>query len=53
VQHVVAGLRRGKQELLGCIIEFEHMQKQSGVQITFAEWLEETKVNYEKLTHTF
>jgi hypothetical protein len=26
------------------------MQKQSGVHITFAEWLEETKANYEKLT---
>lgn len=53
VQNIEMGLRRGKQELLARINEFELMQKQSAVPISFSEWIEQTKANYEKLTHTF
>lgn len=53
VQNVKLGLRHGKHELLARINEFEQMQKQVGVPISISEWIEQTKANYEKLTHTF
>ena len=53
VQNVETGLRRGKHELLGQINNFEQMQKQAGMPMSFSEWIEQTKADYEKLTHTF
>jgi hypothetical protein len=52
LQSVEGGLRDGKLELLRYINDFEEMQKQPGEHITFAEWIKQTKVNYEKLTTT-
>ena len=53
LQNVEAGLRRGKQELLAQINEFEQMQKQAGMSMSISEWIEQTKANYEKLIHMF
>jgi len=50
LQRVEGGLRDGKLELLRYINDFEEMQKQPGEHITFAEWIKQTKANYEKLT---
>ena len=52
LQRVEVGLRDGKLELLRYINNFEEMQKRPGEHITFAEWLKQTKANYEKLTTT-
>jgi len=52
LQRVEAGLRDGKLELLRHINDFKEMQKQPGEHITFAEWIKETKANYENLTTT-
>jgi hypothetical protein len=53
LQYVEEAMRGGKLELLRYINEFEDKQKQPGSHITFAEWLEQTKANYEKRTQTF
>jgi len=50
LQTVEGGLRDGKLELLRYISDFEELQKQPGEQITFAEWIKQTKTAYEKLT---
>lgn len=52
LQSVEGGLRAGKLELLRYINDFEEMQKQPGEHISFAEWIKQTKANYEKLTTT-
>jgi hypothetical protein len=53
LQNVEEGLRGGKLELLRYINEFENKQKEPGTHITFPEWLEQTKANYEKWAQTF
>jgi hypothetical protein len=52
LQRVEGGLRDGKLELLRYINDFEERQKQPGEHIAFAEWIKQTKANYEKLTTT-
>ena len=44
------GLRRGKLDFVRSINDFEEMQKRPGGHITFAEWIKQTKANYEKMT---
>jgi len=53
LQNVKAGLRDGKLELLRYLTDFEDMQKQSGEQLDFVQWINQTKANYEKVTTTF
>jgi hypothetical protein len=52
LESVEGGLRLGKLELLRYIKDFEEMQQQPGDHISFAEWIKQTKANYEKLTKT-
>jgi hypothetical protein len=42
------GLTEGKRGFLRYINEFEELQKGAGPHVTFAEWIKQTKVSYEK-----
>lgn len=49
IDNVEKGLRDGKLELLRYLNDFEDMQKQPGEHLNFAQWLKQTKANYERL----
>ena len=53
MQGVGEGLREGKLELLRYLKEFEGLPKQPGEHVTLAQWIKQTKTNYEKLITTF
>ena len=52
LRSIEVGLRDGKLEFLRRINDFEEQQKKSGPQITFTEWVKQTRAMYEELTAT-